>query len=142
MADRKGTAKAGKRQARRPPTRNPAATETRHRGRVLVRVLLGAMAAVALLFVFVFPARTLLAQRQQTEKERSELELLNEQSRRLEEESRRLQSDAEVERMAREQYGFVYPGEHPYVVVPPPTTAPPPASTTSTPATTRPAPKR
>jgi cell division protein FtsB len=109
---------------------------------VLVRVLLGAMAAVALLFVFVFPARTLLAQRQQTEKERSELELLNEQSRKLEEESRRLQSDAEVERMAREQYGFVYPGEHPYVVVPPPTTAPPPASTTSTPATTGPAPKR
>ena len=131
MADRKGTAKAGKRQARRPPTRNPAATETRHRRRVLVRVLLGAMAAVALLFVFVFPARTLLAQRQQTEKERSQVELLKEQSRKLEEESRRLQSDAEIERMAREQYGFIYPGEHPYVVVPPPTTTPP-APTTST----------
>jgi cell division protein FtsB len=132
VADRKGTAKGRKRQARRPPTRNPAATETRHRRRTLVRVLLGAMAAVALLFVFVFPARTLLAQRQQTEKERSELQLLNEQSRKLEEESRRLQSDAEVERMAREQYGFVYPGEHPYVVVPPPTTTTPPAPTTST----------
>jgi cell division protein FtsB len=131
VADRKGTAKAGKRQARRPPTRNPAVTETRHRRRVLVRVLLGAMAAVALLFVFVFPARTLLAQRQQTEKERSQVELLKEQSRKLEEESRRLQSDAEIERMAREQYGFIYPGEHPYVVVPPPTTAPP-APTTST----------
>ena len=131
MADRKGTAKAGQRQARRPPTRNPAATETRHRRRVLLRVVLGAMAAVALLFVFVFPARTLLAQRQQTEKERREVELLNEQSRKLEEESKRLQSDAEIERMAREQYGFVYPGEHPYVVVPPPTTKPPaPTSTT------------
>jgi len=131
VADRKRTAKGGKRHSRRPPSRNPAATETRHRRRVLVRVLLGAMAGVALLFVFVFPARTLLAQRQQTEKERSELELLQEQSRKLEEESRRLQSDAEVERMAREQYGFVYPGEHPYVVVPPPTTTPP-APTTST----------
>ena len=131
MADRKRTAKGGKRHSRRPHSRNPAATETRHRRRVLVRVLLGAMAGVALLFVFVFPARTLLAQRQQTEKERSELELLQEQSRKLEEESRRLQSDAEVERMAREQYGFVYPGEHPYVVVPPPTTTPP-APTTST----------
>ena len=131
MADRKGTAKAGKRQVRRPPTRNPAVTETRHRRRVLVRVLLGAMAAVALLFVFVFPARTLLAKRQQTEKERSQVEVLKEQSRKLEEESRRLQSDAEIERVAREQYGFIYPGEHPYVVVPPPTTAPP-APTTST----------
>jgi cell division protein FtsB len=131
VADREGTAKAKNRQERRPPTRNPAATETRHRRRVLVRVLLGAMAAIALLFVFVFPARTLLAQRQQTEQERNELELLNEHSRKLEEESRRLQSDAEVERMAREQYGFVYPGEHPYVVVPPPTTTRP-APTTST----------
>ena len=133
MADRKGTAKAGKRQARRPPTRNPAATETRHRRRLLVRVTLGAMVGVALLFVFVFPARTLLAQRQQTEKQRSQVALLHEQSRKLEEEARRLQSDAEVERMAREQYGFVYPGERPYVVVPPPTTAPAPTTSTTKP---------
>src|SRR5215207_3020533 len=89
------------------------------------------MGVVALLFVFVFPARTLLAQRQQTDKQRTTLELLQEQSRRLEEESRRLQSDAEIERMAREQYGFVYPGERPYVIVPPPTTAPPAPATSA-----------
>jgi cell division protein FtsB len=141
VADRKGTAKAGQRQARRPPTRNPAATETRHRRRVLLRVVLGAMAAVALLFVFVFPARTLLAQRQQTEKQKKTLELLHDQSRKLAEESRRLQNNAEVERIAREQYGFVYPGEHPFVVVPPSTTSPP-APTKSAPTTTSPVPKR
>ena len=141
MADRPRGAKAGTRQHRRPPTRNPAATDLRHRRRVLVRVLLAAMALVALLFVFVFPARTLLAQRQQTEKQKKTLELLHEQSRKLAEESRRLQNNAEVERMAREQYGFVYPGEHPYVVVPPSTTSPP-APTTSAPATTSPTPKR
>lgn len=122
--------------AKRPRTRNPAATEQRRRRRVLVRVLLAGMGVVALLFVFVFPARTLLAQRQQTDKQRTTLELLQEQSRKIEEESRRLQSDAEIERMAREQYGFVYPGERPYVIVPPPTTAPP-APATSTPATTK-----
>jgi cell division protein FtsB len=125
-----------KKPAKRPRTRNPAATEQRRRRRVLVRVLLAGMGVVALLFVFVFPARTLLAQRQQTDKQRTTLELLQEQSRKLEEESRRLQSDAEIERMAREQYGFVYPGERPYVIVPPPTTAPP-APATSTPATTK-----
>ena len=141
MPDRQHSAKAGKRQPRRPPTRNPAATDLRHRRRLLVRVLIGAMAVVALLFVFVFPARTLLAQRQQTEKQKKTLELLHEQSRKLAEESRRLQNNAEVERIAREQYGFVYPGEHPYVVVPPSTTSPP-APTTSAPATTSPAPKR
>jgi len=141
VADRRRGAQAGTRQHRRPPTRNPAATDLRHRRRVLVRVLLAAMALVALLFVFVFPARTLLAQRQQTEKQKKTLELLHEQSRKLAEESRRLQNNAEVERMAREQYGFVYPGEHPYVVVPPSTTSPP-APTTSAPATTSPTPKR
>ncbi len=141
MPDRQHTGKAGKRQPRRPPTRNPAATDLRHRRRVLVRVLIGAMAVVALLFVFVFPARTLLAQRQQTEKQKKTLELLHDQSRKLAEESKRLQNKAEVERMAREQYGFVYPGEKPYVVVPPSTTSSP-APTSSTPATTRPAPKR
>jgi cell division protein FtsB len=85
----------------------------------------------------VFPARTLLSQRQKTDRQRKTLELLQQQSRKLEEESRQLQSDAEVERMAREQYGFVLPGERPFVVVPPSTTAPP-ASTT----TTRPSQKR
>jgi cell division protein FtsB len=99
------------------------------------------MIVVALLFVVVFPARTLLAQRQETEKARQGLALLREQSRKLEAESRRLQNDAEVERLAREQYNLVLPGEHPYVVVPPSTTAPP-APTTSTPATTGPASKR
>ena len=140
MPDRHHAGKARKRRPRRSPTRNPAATDLRHRRRVLVRVLIGAMAVVALLFVFVFPARTLLAQRQQTEKQKKTLELLHEQSRKLAEESKRLQNNAEVERMAREQYGFVYPGEKPYVVVPPSTTSPP-APTSSAPATTRPAPK-
>jgi cell division protein FtsB len=138
MADRR---RASKPRKRPPVTRNPAATALRHRRRVLVRVLIGGMMLVALLFVFVFPARTLLAQRQRTDEQRKTLELLEEQSRKLEEESSRLQNDAEVERMAREQYGFVYPGERPFVVVPPSTTSPP-APTTSAPTTTRPASKR
>ncbi len=111
-----------------PRTRNPAAASFRRR--VPVRVLIAGMILVALLFVFVFPARTLLAQRQKTEEQRKTLELLQQQSRKLEEDSRRLQNDAEVERMAREQYGFVFPGERPFVVVPPSTTAPAPTTTT------------
>jgi cell division protein FtsB len=95
------------------------------------------MLLVALLFVFVFPARTLLAQRQKTEEQRKTLELLQQQSGKLIEESQRLQNNTEVERIAREQYGFVYPGEQPFVVVPPSTTAPP-ASTTTTNAAKKP----
>jgi cell division protein FtsB len=143
LADRRRSGKSKKRQHRRAPaTRNPAATALRHRRRLLVRVVLGGMALVALLFVFVFPARTLLAQRQKTDEQRRTLALLEEQSRKLEEESRRLQDAAEIERLAREQYGFVYPGERPYVVVPPPTTAPPaPAPSSTAPATTTTKPK-
>ena len=117
-----------KRKPRASGTRNPAAGSLRRR--VVVRVLIAGMILVALLFVFVFPARTLLSQRQKTEEQRKTLELLQQQSRRLEDESQRLQNDAEVERMAREQYGFVFPGERPFVVVPPSTTAPTPTTTT------------
>jgi cell division protein FtsB len=103
---------------------------------VVVRLVIGGMVLVALLFAFVFPARTLLAQRQQTQKQRERLALLREQTRKLEAETMRLQDDAEIERIARARYNFVRPGEHPYVVVPPPTTAPPPS--TAAPSTTSP----
>jgi cell division protein FtsB len=99
----------------------------------MLRLLLGGMVIVALLFAFVFPARTLLAQRQRTDKQRERLELLREQTRKLEVETIRLQDDVEIERIAREEYNFVLPGERPYVVVPPPTTAPPAPTTTSAP---------
>ena len=137
MADGELGRGAERRTRRAPATRNPAMAALRQRRRVLVRVLIAGMVLVALLFVFVFPARTLLAQREQTEDQRKTLELLQRQSSKLEEESRRLQNDAEVERMAREQYGFVYPGERPFVVVPPSASAPPSSTTTTKPAKRR-----
>lgn len=149
MADRKRTARrparatssSRGRSTKRKPTRRrasrgPIGTSLRRR-RVVVRLVIGGMVIVALLFAFVFPARTLLAQRQQTQKQRERLELLREQTRKLEAETMRLQDDAEIERIARARYNFVRPGEHPYVVVPPPTTAPPPS--TAAPTTTSPA---
>jgi cell division protein FtsB len=131
---------AGTKNGNRRPSGPQTPALLRQRRRMLLRLLLGGMVLVALLFAFVFPARTLLAQRQQTEKEQTRLDVLLEQNSKLEAETRRLQNDAEIERIAREQYNFVRPGEHPYVVVPPPTSAPP-APTTSAPATS-PAPKR
>jgi cell division protein FtsB len=115
-----------RRVARRATTRRRRASpEVRHR-RAVVRLVLMMLVFVAFLFVFVFPVRTLLAQREDTNKVREELELLREQNARLAEEGKRLQSDAEVERIAREQYNLVRPGETPYAVVeePPATTAP------------------
>jgi cell division protein FtsB len=86
---------------------------------------------VAFLFVFVFPIRSMLAQRQETQAVHDRLELLREQSDRLADEAERLKSDAEVERIARERYNLVRPGETPWAVLPAPTTTtttPPPAT--------------
>lgn len=89
--------------------------------------MLTMLAFVAVLFAFVFPVRTLLAQRHETTAVREKLELLRDQNERLAEEAERLESDAEVERIARERYNLVRPGETPYAVVPVP---PEPAPTT------------
>ena len=126
MADRKRPARRKKPQRARTKRRSAArSTPGPQRRRVLSRVLFGSILVVALLFAFVFPARTLLAQRQRSDQERERLELLREQTRKLEQETIRLQDNAEIERIAREQYNFLLPGERPYVVVPPPTSAPP-----------------
>ena len=122
-----------RRQTRRPtgraPRRRQVSPEVRHR-RAVVRMVLLMLVFVAFLFVFVFPIRTLLAQRQEHQDVRERLELLREQGDALAKEAERLQSDAEVERIARERYNLVRPGETPYAVVPVPenattTTAPP-----------------
>jgi cell division protein FtsB len=103
--------------------------EVRHR-RAVARLVLVMLVFVALLFVFVFPIRTLLAQRDDTGAVREQLQLLREQNAELEDEAARLQTDAEVERIARERYNLVRPGETPWSVVGAPTAT---TTTTSTP---------
>jgi len=103
--------------AKRPP-RSP-----RSRGRrgTLALLLLG-LAFVAVLFAFVYPTRTYLNQRQELNAAERRLEVLKQNTKALEHDSARLESDAEVERRAREDYGLVRPGETPYVLVPTPST--------------------
>jgi cell division protein FtsB len=99
----------------------------RRRRRLLVG-LVGSLALVGFLFVFVYPTRTYLSQREQISRADERLAVLRRQTQELQRDTRRLQGDAEVERIAREQYGLVRPGETPYVLVPetPTTTAPAP----------------
>jgi cell division protein FtsB len=84
--------------------------------------LLVALALVVVLFAFVYPTRTYMQQRRQLRTAERRLEVLEESTKALERDSARLQSDAEVERRAREDFGLVRPGETPYVLVPAPTT--------------------
>jgi cell division protein FtsB len=86
-------------------------------GRALAPALVVAV-ALSVLVVGVFPTRTLWAQRSATAAAEDELATLRRENRALEERMRRLGDPEEIERLAREEYGLVRPGEEPYVVIP------------------------
>lgn len=81
-------------------------------------VVAGTVLFVVLVALAVLPFRTWMNQRQEAERLESELELVQSQNELLEEQSELLETPAEVERRAREDYGYVYPGEEQYVVQP------------------------
>jgi cell division protein FtsB len=89
-------------------------------------LLVGAVALVGLLFVAVFPARTYLDQRSRRQAVVSRLKATDAKNRALQKRINTLHTDAEVERLAREQYNLVRPGEEAYAILP--TRTPPPAT--------------
>ena len=82
--------------------------------------LVGSVIIVALLFLFVFPTRTWFQQRDEISAAETRLQVLDEQNRKLSARVKQLQTDAEVERIAREQYQLVRPGEEAYAILPAP----------------------
>jgi cell division protein FtsB len=88
-----------------------------------------AIVLVAVLVLFVFPTRTYLDQRHQLAVASQRLQVLNGQTAQLSQRIDKLHTDAEIERIAREQYHLVKPGEQAFAILPAPTpttTAPPP----------------
>ncbi|MGH9178882.1 MAG: FtsB family cell division protein [Acidimicrobiales bacterium] len=75
---------------------------------------------IGVLFVAVFPTRTWLAQRRDLEATERKVAVLAAQNASLEARVTRLNTDAEIERLAREQYNLVRPGEEAYAVLPAP----------------------
>jgi cell division protein FtsB len=100
------------------------------RRRALLGGTLAALAVIAVLFVFVYPTETYLSQRGQIGAAQAHLAQLQRATAAIQRQSQALQGDTAVERIAREQYGLVRPGETPYVLVPAA------APTTTTPSTT------
>jgi cell division protein FtsB len=83
---------------------------------------------VVVMGVFIFPTRTWLQQRHQLAQTAQEVRLLDQQNAALSAQASKLQTDAEVERLARQQYELVRPGDEVFAIGPaptPPTTAPP-----------------
>lgn len=67
----------------------------------------------------IFPFRQLLAQERAVDLAQAQLDALVEENLRLEQQIAALNTDEEVERLAREQFGFVMPGDVGYVAVVP-----------------------
>ena len=112
------------------PRRERRARRGRRVGRALWPVL-ATLGLVLVLVLAVFPTRTFLAQRSATASAQEQLSVLREQSAALEARAEHLQDDVEIERLAREHYNLVMPGEEAYAMLPtaaPPTTVPPAAA--------------
>lgn len=93
------------------------------RRRRLLWPLVGSVVLVGILFLAVFPTRTWLGQRRALQAAEARVEVLDEQNRRLAARVAELKTDEEIERLAREQYQLVKPGEEAYAILPAP--APP-----------------
>ena len=74
---------------------------------------------VGVLFVFVFPTSSLLAQRRDRAEVETQLRKLTTENRELEQRVLRLLTKEEIERIARSKYNLVRPGEEPFAILPP-----------------------
>ena len=92
--------------------------------------VLVAMVLVGVLFVAVFPTRTWLGQRHESAAATHQLQVLDSENAKLAARVKALKSDDEIERLAREQYNLVKPGEEAYALLPGPSAATSPKATT------------
>ena len=85
-----------------------------------------AVVLVGVTLLAVFPARTYVAQRQSISAAEERVRILSAQNKELAKRVEKLHTDAEIERIAREQYNLVRPGEEAYAILPPPEAKAPP----------------
>jgi cell division protein FtsB len=98
------------------PRSTPA--QVHRRRTIALRTAVTLVVLVGLLFVVVFPVQAWFDQRSALDQDRRQLEQLREERVRLERRADQLEDPAEIERLARERYGMVRPGEQGYVAVP------------------------
>jgi cell division protein FtsB len=82
--------------------------------------LVGLVALLVFLAAAVFPTRTYLHQRDDIAAEEAKVRVLSVENEKLNSRVAQLHTDAEIERLAREQYNLVKPGEEAYAILPGP----------------------
>jgi cell division protein FtsB len=98
----------------------PGAIATRRRSRRMVWVLLTSVTVVGLLFIGVYPTRTYFSQRSSLHQAQRQIDVLKHQNDKLADQVQQLNTDSEIERLAREQYNLVAPGEQSFAILPAP----------------------
>jgi cell division protein FtsB len=90
----------------------------------LAVVFFGSTAVIAFLAVAVFPTRLWLGQQADIADAEHRVRVLDQTNAALQKRVKELDSDAAIERIAREQHNLVKPGEQAYAVLPPAGDAP------------------
>jgi cell division protein FtsB len=109
-----------------PRPRPPAADHPAERG-AGAWLVLAVLALVGVLFLAGLPARAYVAQRRERTEVAARVEALAAENRDLAAREGRLQTDAEIERLARQHYNLVRPGEEVFAIIAAPRPAPAPA---------------
>lgn len=86
------------------------------RKRTMIGCVLVVITIVATMFIYVYPIRGYYTQKSIEQQERDRLEVLKKANEKILKERRDLSTDAEIERIAREQYHLIKPGEEAYIV--------------------------
>jgi len=101
-----------------PGTVRFTAEQVRRRRAIALRVSVAAVVVVGLLFVVVFPLQAWMHQRSELSASEHRLAVIRAQRAQVERQVRQLDDPAEIERLARQLYGMVRPGEQAYAAVP------------------------
>ena len=105
-------------------TLEPSPDDTRetrrrkHRALYALYVTSAMVMGVAALAIYVFPTQTWLRQRRATAEISNKLNVIDAQTAQLGQEVRKLDTNAEIQRVARERFGLVFPGEKAFSVLP------------------------
>ena len=100
----------------------PPSTPDRGAGAWLVVAVL---ALVGVLFLAGFPGRAYIDQRRERREMAAQVRSLEAENRTLADREALLQTDAEIERLARQHYNLVRPGEEVFAIIPGPPPVPP-----------------
>lgn len=82
-------------------------------------LVVSVLALAGALLLAAFPASAWVAQGRERARLASDVSDLAQQNRRLEAQAALLRTDGEIERLARQDYGLVRPGEEAFAIIPP-----------------------